>query len=291
MAPTLRENAGDGLERSCKPAQWLRTRGPVDGVEILRATLTGSAFDPHRHDTYGIGLTEHGIQRFTYRGSVETSIPGQVVVLHPDEVHDGRAEGGGSFGYVIVYVHPARIADALESITGQTTSLPFVRNAVGAYPRLGKAISAAVQADSEPLAVDSAVMQLAEALVAESGAAKLPRVRLDAVAVQRGREYLDAARRVVRGEELERVTGLNRYEFARQFRFRYGTSPYRYSLMRRLEHARDLVTAGAAIADAGLAGAFADQAHFTRWFKAAYGITPGRYANLAAASLNGRGSN
>lgn len=292
MPPTLPENAGHGLERSCKaPQQWVRTRGPVDGLEILRATLAGTAFEPHRHDTYGIGLTEHGVQRFTYRGSVETSIPGKVVVLHPDEVHDGRAGTGGSFGYLIVYVHPGRIADALEAIAGRATPLPFVRDAVASYPRLAKAISAAVRADLEPLAIDSAVSQLAEALAAESGATQLPRVRLDAVAVQRGRHFLDATQRVVRGEELERITGLNRYDFARQFRFRYGTSPYRYSLMRRLDHARDRLTAGAVIADAALAGGFADQAHFTRWFKAAYGMTPGRFAKLAAAPLGNSASN
>jgi AraC-like ligand binding domain len=64
--------------------------GPVDGVELFRARLRGRPFSRHRHDVYAIGVTEVGVQAFEYRGTVERSLPGQVYVLHPDELHDGR---------------------------------------------------------------------------------------------------------------------------------------------------------------------------------------------------------
>ncbi|HEY8490488.1 MAG TPA: helix-turn-helix domain-containing protein, partial [Dehalococcoidia bacterium] len=61
------------------------------------------------------------------------------------------------------------------------------------------------------------------------------------------------------------------------------TSPYRYSLLRRLDFARSQVRAGTPLVHAALAAGFADQAHFTRTFRAAFGMTPGRYARLHAA--------
>jgi AraC-like DNA-binding protein len=88
---------------------------------------------------------------------------------------------------------------------------------------------------------------------------------------------------VVRSAELERVTGLSRYELARQFRVVYGTSPYRYSLLRRLDFARVGLRRGERLVEVALAAGFADQAHFTRLFGATYGLPPGRYALLSGA--------
>src|SRR6266567_671089 len=99
MAPSLGDAVGAGLERSCDPDEWVDATRPVDGVELFRARLRGRPFSRHRHDVYAIGVTEEGVQAFGYRGTVERSLPGQVFVLHPDELHDGRADGPGLFGY------------------------------------------------------------------------------------------------------------------------------------------------------------------------------------------------
>ena len=94
----------------------------------------------------------------------------------------------------------------------------------------------------------------------------------------------------MRSVELEVVTGLSRYELARQFRAAYGTSPHRYSLLRRLDFARDGLRHGERTAEVALAAGFADQAHFTRMFVATYGMPPGRYALLHAARCSSLGA-
>src|ERR687885_661737 len=150
MAHSLGSSAGEGLEGSC--GDWLRSRGPIGGVELLQAHFGGRGFAPHRHDTYGIAVTDLGVQTFDYRGSVQHSLPGQVTVLHPDEEHDGRAGTESGFGYRIVYVAPAQISVAVRAITGRPTSLPFVREPVAASPVLARAVAEAFGSDLEPLA-------------------------------------------------------------------------------------------------------------------------------------------
>jgi len=284
----LRGGALPGLERSCGPGRsdWLRRRELSDGVQALEAWFTGLGYDTHRHDTYAIGLTDVGVQAFDYRGAARVALPGQVVVLHPDETHDGRAGTPEGFGYRIVYVAPARIHAAARAIRGRPCALPFVRESVAVNPALAAAIEAAFREDPEPLAVDGLVFRLAEALLDAdpSSAGSAAPARLDVRALARARQLLDAeTTRVIRSTELEAITALTRYDLARQFRAAFGTSPYRYSLMRRLDSARAQLERNRSLADVALAAGFADQAHLTRKFKAAFGVSPARYRRLEAS--------
>ena len=255
-------------------------------MQALQAWFGGRGYDTHRHDTYAIGLTDSGVQAFDYRGAGRTSTPGQVVVLHPDEAHDGRAGSPEGFGYRIVYVAPARIAEAARAVRGAAGALPFVREPVAANGALARAVESAFADAPEPLAVDALVLRLAEALCEADPACRggAPPARVDLRAVARARQFLDAeTARVIGSSELEAISGLTRHELARHFRAALGTSPYRYSLMRRLDRARALLDDGQPLADVALATGFADQAHFTRMFKAAHGVPPARHRALEAS--------
>lgn len=278
-------SAGEGLERSCREPgrQWIASAGPLDGVELFRASFVGERYRKHRHATYAIGLTDFGLQVFDYRGAVHASAPGQVTVLYPDELHDGRAGGEAGFGYRIVYVEPVRLADAVRAVCGRPYPLPFLRDPVSGNVRLARAITEVFAAGLEPLAVDNLVVELAEGLLAGERARGAPAAsrRVDIRAVERARQLLDVERtRTVRSAELEAVTGLTRYDLARQFRVALGTSPHRYQLMRKLERAREAIHRARSLADVASDAGFADQAHFTRAFVSAFGLTPGRYRRL-----------
>ena len=208
MAPMVGGSSREGLEQSCGD-DWVTTSRPGEGVELLRAWFGGQAFTRHRHDTYAIGVTEAGVQTFDYRGRIERSVPGQVVVLHPDEMHDGRAGTDLGFGYRIVYVDPARIAAAVRAITGRPTPLPFVPEPVSHNPTLARAVTAAFRCSPEPLALDALVLRLAEGLLEGSTrdrALRTPR-RFDRAALERARALLGARRAVVRSTELETSRG------------------------------------------------------------------------------------
>lgn len=280
-------SAGQGLERSCREDSWISSTAPLGGVELFRAWFAGEAYRTHRHDTYAVGLTDSGVQVFGYRGAVHSSMPGQVVALYPDEAHDGRAGTGDGFGYRIVYVEPSTLSEALRTASGRPYPLPFVRDVVSGNAILARAIEDAFRGPLEPLAVDSLVVNLAEGLLAGETDAARPSAsrRVNAPAVERARQLLDAERtRVVHSGELESLTGLTRYDLARQFRMVLGTTPHRYLLMRRLELARELIHGGRPLVEVALDTGFADQAHFTRAFRSAFGLTPARYRALRAGT-------
>ncbi len=271
------------LERlGAAPGDWLRIAPSGPGLERVEAFFAGHGFDPHRHDSYAIGTTLHGVQAFRYRGAAERSGAGQLFVLHPDERHDGRAGTAAGFRYRILYVEPAAIGDALGG-----GPLPFVRQAVSEDRRLAAAIGAALAELDRPLDElhrDQILLGLADALAAVDPSAR-PRQAPPPCrrAVERARDLLDAhVADGVGSAELEAATGLDRYALARQFRRCLGTTPHRYLVMRRLDRARTLIAQGTGLAEAALASGFADQSHMTRHFRSAYGLPPGHWTHLAA---------
>lgn len=277
-----------GLERSCalpNAGDWLHIAPERDGLERITARFGGHAYAPHRHDTYAIGYTLEGVQRFRYRGSPSNSLAGNVIVIHPDEVHDGEAGHDSGFSYHMIYVEPARIRAALGD---QAHTLPFAREPVFTDSLLLEALHLAC-ADMgramEPLQQDQVISHLAQGLLAlDPGAArhKGRKAAPDLRAVGLARDYLEAhADEVVRSEDLEAVTQQDRYQLSRQFRAALGTSPYRYLTLRRVERARRAISDGMALAEAAAYAGFSDQPHMTRQFRAAVGMSPGRWQKLS----------
>jgi AraC-like DNA-binding protein len=278
-----------GLERSCEAA----TRdGDGDGIvqapatssiERIEARFHGHGFEPHRHDTYAIGVTLAGVQTFHYRGSARASLPGKVIVLHPDELHDGSAGTEDGLRYRMLYLPPERLIEA----TG-TASLPFVRDPVLADDEFRQCLAEALddlEAEPQDLLLDDLIARLSASLWRHAdmhGPANSSGLAREAVL--RCRDYLqENCARLVSSQELESVSGLDRYTTARQFRRLLGTSPHRYLLMRRLDRTKTLMAAGNSLADVAADAGFADQAHFTRHFKKTFGMPPGRWMALTKA--------
>jgi AraC-like DNA-binding protein len=259
----------------------IRFEPTTAGLQRLTARFGGHAYDLHRHDTYAVGLTLWGAQSFHYRGELRTSQASQVMVIHPDEAHDGHASVDAGFAYRMLYVDPAAISAALGG-----KPPPFVRDVVADDKALGHLLREAFARFPqvlEPIAVDAIVTRLAELLAGRSDATPRPHPTKTAFrAVERVRDFLCAeAPRIVASEELERISGLDRFALSRQFRAAFATSPHRFQVGQRLVKARAMIASGIALSEAAAATGFADQSHLTRHFAARFGLTPGRWAALS----------
>lgn len=78
-------------------------------------------------------------------------------------------------------------------------------------------------------------------------------------------------------DELAAIDGISKYHLARMFSHAFGVPPHAYQILLRVNAARALLDAGAAITEASARVGFADQAHLTRHFKKAFSVTPGQY--------------
>lgn len=283
MPDDLSSEAFQGLGRLCADVTGNRIlQAPAsEGIERIEARFSGPAFDLHRHDTYALGVTLSGVQTFRYRGTARSSLPGQVIVLHPDELHDGGAGTEAGLRYRMLYLEPAVLAECLGAAD---TSLPFVREAVLSDTDLCATLLSALGSLDEALDdlfLADFVAELGRCLARHAGQPARPLGRTAWRAANLARDYLrENIGRPVRSDELEAVTGLDRYALSRHFRAAFSTSPHRFLVMRRLQRGRRMIENGEPLAEIAAATGFADQSHFNRHFKKAFGMTPGRWAAL-----------
>ncbi|NVM90548.1 AraC-like DNA-binding protein [Variovorax sp. SG517] len=250
-------------------------------MKRIEARFHGKAYAMHRHDTYAVGSTLAGVQSFNYRRSRRDSLPGHTIVLHPDEAHDGQAGTDEGFQYRMIYVEPALFQAVLQG-----RALPFIEGGVTTDSRLAAAtrnLLQGVDAPLEPLEYSEAIAELALALETVAGT-PARRPKGDFLAAQRAHDYLRAHRaQVITLDDLEAATGRDRWSLSHDFRMFYGTSPYRFQTMRRLDMVRCMLVRGTSLADAAAAAGFADQSHMTRHFAKTFGLTPGRWLRIAAS--------
>ncbi|MDE1184794.1 AraC family transcriptional regulator [Paraburkholderia sp.] len=267
-----------------KVPDWIRHSNGFGGIERIEAFFQGHGYDMHRHDTYAIGITLGGVQSFRYRRARRDSLPGQTIVLHPDEPHDGEAGTDDGFMYRMVYVAPALLQQALGN-----QPLPFVPGGISDDPRLHAAVAAMLADDSraDPLAQDDALFDLATALSAAAGTPARQQ-KGDFAAAQKAREFIhQTLDRPLTLDELARVSGRDRWSLSREFRRYFGTSPYRYLTLRRLDRVRQMMRCGDSLADCAASAGFADQSHMTRQFAQAFGVSPARWLKTVDAGDTG----
>ncbi|MFC3942817.1 AraC family transcriptional regulator [Pseudomonas gingeri NCPPB 3146 = LMG 5327] len=261
------------------------TQDQDTGIETLRAHFKGHAYDAHWHDSYLVGVTEQGVQQFNCQRTRYHSVPGNVFLLEPGEIHDGDAPTEGGFTYRTLYLDPhwlGRELSALFEEAPANSQLSFATPLATGDSRLAQATSAAFEAiHSQELRIvrQSALDQMFDALTRHlhwrtryREDPRLPRV------AQLAREYLHAhLQHDLSLDDLAAVTGVDRFRLTRAFKSAYGLPPHAYLVQLRLAKARQMLARGEQPATVAMALGFADQSHLGRWFLRAYGLTPAAY--------------
>jgi AraC-like DNA-binding protein len=256
---------------------YFRPEG-LDGVEALHASFVTHAYRPHSHPTWTVAVMERGAAAFELDDTDQRAADGELFVLEPESVHTGVPAAPGGWAYKVLYLDPALLG-AWEEADAVPQAARWV---VFRDPALRGALLAAHRALAEGppgLAVDGAVLAAVDALRPHlRPAPETRRTRPEHAAVRRARAYLEERWDVrVTLAELAAHAGLSRFELARTFRADVGLPPHAFQLDLRIARARRLLAAGEPPAAVAAGCGFYDQAHLTRVFKRAVGVTPARY--------------
>ena len=252
------------------------------------SATTSRAYPRHTHDQYGIGVIDSGGHAsLSGRGEVEAGA-GSLIFVNPGEVHDGRALGGRSRSWRMLYFEPAAMLAARNDVLEGATDVPSFAAPVFADERLRREFDSAFagamkhdERDHEMIA-ETAVLRLV-AHLAVNLSSKSRKSSHSTMSIRKTRDRIDADPAVpLTLTNLAAEAGTSRYQLLRAFARELGLTPHAYIVQQRLALARRLIRGGSTLADAASTAGFSDQSHLTRVFARQFGVTPARYRLPAA---------
>jgi AraC-like DNA-binding protein len=282
-------SAGQSAEPGAEHSDFWRVPG-LAGTSFFKASFVHHSYSRHTHDEYAIGTIEHGRQTFHCRGGQRVTTPGSLILVNPDDLHDGRSAGTG-YRYRMVYIEPALIAEAQRE-ADLPAALPLFRSPVVHDPELAAALCQFNRRTERPegwdaLEIETRLLQIVRALL-QRHAASAPtrglRAGRDTALLRFACRYLDEHYATDPSlSALADQCGISRFALLRLFAKEVGMPPHAYMTRARLREARRLLLQGEPAAQVAAAVGYVDQSHLTKRFKAAFGITPGQFGGAQQA--------
>lgn len=271
-------------------AQYSRVFG-LDGLEIMSARWVEHSFTPHMHDFYAVSLNYGGRGAFHCQRELRDATPGTCNLIAPGGLHTGHAVSEDGWRYSNLHLEMPLMATLLRGLDWLSPlnvrfKFPLVNDAVLAR-RLARVFSSLSESGSL-LENESLLMSVVARLVTHHFVPghSLREAGREHAAVRRVREWLDVhPEQDVSVRSLAEIAGLSPYYLVRVFHKYVGIPPHQYQRNLRVLRARKLLKAGEPISEVAYRTGFCDQSHLNRCFRAALGVTPGRYSGcLRAAS-------
>ncbi len=257
------------------------TVASFDGLECLEATFCTHRYALHMHETYVVGGIFAGCETWLARGVQRYGGPGDLVLVNPEDVHDGAPHGDG-YRYRMTYPSVALLRRLASEITGRpVTGTPFFPEPVVHDPETAALFAeafAALARGGDLLAVEELLLCAYGRCLVRHAAFQPAEPAPDSGRIARVRQVMrDRHAEGLSLDHLAAEAGLSRDHLIRAFRRETRMTPHAYLLNLRVQAARRRLQAGEAPAEVAAATGFCDQAHLTHAFKARLGIAPGAY--------------
>lgn len=252
----------------------------------------------HHHDFYELIYLVSGDVTYSVESRVYRVMPGNVLLISPQELHSGRIRADmAPYERYVLWVAPAfaerlstRRTNLMELFSGGTGRCRLLRLPL----RLRKAVRDCMEAILQEFETDAAAYgaeMMAPALMMQlfvilgrvakeqTGPEYEPEQEGSSAAlVTSVTDYLNLHyNETLSLDRLAEQFFVSKYHLSHAFTQQVGTSVYRYVQKKRLQIARQLLAQGMQSSRVCTQCGFADYAGFFRAFKAEYGLAPREY--------------
>lgn len=256
----------------------------IDQVTVLNAAMSDFSYGRHAHEEFSFGVTLRGRQDFFSSGQFHRSLPGNIIVFNPEEVHDGHSGVDEKLHYRMLYLHPEQLAPAFQAANIKTKGFRIadtLLDDVQLRQHILTLVTLIETKSADKLQQECELFQMAGRIAQLYGHqhGDLRKRRVDNLLMQ-AREFIhNNLQTELSLDDISRQANLSKYHFLRMFREQFGITPHQYLLNCRINRAREALEQGRLLDDVVFEHGFSDLSHFNRRFKPIFGMTPKQYQN------------
>lgn len=255
-------------------------------LEIEAYNLSGivQKFPNHFHEYYVIGFVEGGKRHLWCKGKEYDLTAGDLILFNPRDNHFCGPMNGEILDYRAVNINPQVMVKAAKEITGREYLPHFTQNVVfqsDITQSVGELYDAILNHGSK-LKKEESFFFLLEQVLQEYAAPfeeidiSEPNQQIKTLCTYMEDHYAEN----ITLDDLLSMTSFGKSYLLRSFTKQVGISPYRYLQTVRIDRAKKFLEQGITPIDAASMAGFADQSHFTNFFKEFIGLTPKQYQRI-----------
>lgn len=235
----------------------------------------------HHHDFYEIYYFLGGRVEYLVEGRSYRLEPEDILLISPRELHRPNVAADEGYERIVLWVDAAYLS-TIDEDGALRRCFETGRNLYhGAHTPVAALIrrlaaEAASQREGSALSSRGLFFQLmAELLRLEKEGATGNEEQSESPLIARIVDYLGAHfREELSLDALAERFYVSKYHLSHQFSRAVGTSVYRYILLKRLQHAKELLSEGVSPGEACRKSGFKDYANFYRSFREVYALSP-----------------
>ncbi|WP_153723524.1 AraC family transcriptional regulator [Sporosarcina cascadiensis] len=241
-----------------------------NNIKALSASITDFSYKKHSHGEYAIGVTKRGIQHYHLDGNLQLSHKNGIMFFNPEQLHDGAAHNEQGLDYIMLYLEPRLLLEAMEQKDYIYFSTPVIYNHNIQQHVMN--LATAVLTEADECICDDLLFNLAENLTINTN-----RIHNQDTLIKKMKEDIQYNIKRLSVESISEKFSMSKFQFIRFFKSQTGITPYQFYLNKKVDNARKFIEKEE---DAYLAVSefdFVDLTHLNRQFKRVYGLTAIEY--------------